>query len=210
MWSCLLFEELSLCWGKTTDSTTTLTSSESTSQSLAQATTTSTPAAASTTSTPAATTTTSQAAATSSASSSDSDLSDFASSVLAEHNKKRALHKDTPALSWSDTLASYAQDYADNYDCSGTLTHSGGPYGENLALGYDGPAAVDAWYNEISNYDFSEFQAFQVTLATLLKSFGSPPPKLVVASKPVAVHGVTMSSVVTTPQETTKANTPIM
>lgn len=112
-------------------------------------------AQATTTSTPAATTTTSQAAATSSASSSDSDLSDFASSVLAEHNKKRALHKDTPALSWSDTLASYAQDYADNYDCSGTLTHSGGPYGENLALGYDGPAAVDAWYNEISNYDFS-------------------------------------------------------
>ncbi|CAI4563401.1 AQG_2a_G0029410.mRNA.1.CDS.1 [Saccharomyces cerevisiae] len=148
-------KNLASVWGKTTDSTTTLTSSESTSQSLAQATTTSTPAAASTTSTPAATTTTSQAAATSSASSSDSDLSDFASSVLAEHNKKRALHKDTPALSWSDTLASYAQDYADNYDCSGTLTHSGGPYGENLALGYDGPAAVDAWYNEISNYDFS-------------------------------------------------------
>ncbi|PTN20577.1 sterol-binding protein [Saccharomyces cerevisiae] len=139
-------KNLASVWGKTTDSTTTLTSSESTSQSLAQATTTSTPAA---------TTTTSQAAATSSASSSDSDLSDFASSVLAEHNKKRALHKDTPALSWSDTLASYAQDYADNYDCSGTLTHSGGPYGENLALGYDGPAAVDAWYNEISNYDFS-------------------------------------------------------
>ena len=148
-------KNLASVWGKTTDSTTTLTPSESTSQSLAQATTTSTPAAASTTSTPAATTTTSQAAATSSASSSDSDLSDFASSVLAEHNKKRALHKDTPALSWSDTLASYAQDYADNYDCSGTLTHSGGPYGENLALGYDGPAAVDAWYNEISNYDFS-------------------------------------------------------
>lgn len=139
-------KNLASVWGKTTDSTTTLTPSESTSQSLAQATTTSTPAAASTTS---------QAAATSSASSSDSDLSDFASSVLAEHNKKRALHKDTPALSWSDTLASYAQDYADNYDCSGTLTHSGGPYGENLALGYDGPAAVDAWYNEISNYDFS-------------------------------------------------------
>ncbi|AJR54222.1 Pry1p [Saccharomyces cerevisiae YJM326] len=139
-------KNLASVWGKTTDSTTTLTPSESTSQSLAQATTTSTPAA---------TTTTSQAAATSSASSSDSDLSDFASSVLAEHNKKRALHKDTPALSWSDTLASYAQDYADNYDCSGTLTHSGGPYGENLALGYDGPAAVDAWYNEISNYDFS-------------------------------------------------------
>ena len=139
-------KNLASVWGKTTDSTTTLIPSKSTSQSQPQASTTSTPVAASTTS---------QAAATSSASASDADLSDFASSVLAEHNKKRALHKDTPALSWSNTLASYAQDYADNYDCSGTLTHSGGQYGENLALGYDGPAAVDAWYNEISNYDFS-------------------------------------------------------
>ena len=131
--------------GKSTSSTTTLTPSTS---SPSQAASTSTSALATTTST-------SQAAATTSASTSSDSLSDFASSVLAEHNKKRALQKDTPALTWSDTLATYAQDYADNYDCSGTLTHSGGPYGENLALGYDGPGAVDAWYNEISDYDFS-------------------------------------------------------
>ncbi|CAI1510715.1 hypothetical protein SEUBUCD646_0J01320 [Saccharomyces eubayanus] len=112
-------------------------------------------AKATSTSTPATTMSTSQTAATTSASTSNDNLSDFASSVLAEHNKKRALQKDTPALTWSDTLATYAQDYADNYDCSGTLTHSGGSYGENLALGYDGPGAVDAWYNEISDYDFS-------------------------------------------------------
>ncbi|CAI4043665.1 hypothetical protein SKDZ_10G1340 [Saccharomyces kudriavzevii ZP591] len=138
-------QDLANVWGKTTDSTTTLTPSTSPSQSQPQATATASPTV---------TATTSQAAATS-ASASDDELSDFASSVLAEHNKKRALHKDTPALTWSNTLATYAQDYADNYDCSGTLTHSGGPYGENLALGYDATSAVDAWYNEISSYDFS-------------------------------------------------------
>ncbi|SMN21736.1 similar to Saccharomyces cerevisiae YJL079C PRY1 Protein of unknown function [Maudiozyma saulgeensis] len=83
------------------------------------------------------------------------NLSDFASSMLAEHNKKRELHKDTPDLTWSETLASYAQNYADSYDCSGNLVHSGGQYGENLAVGYGTTGSVDAWYNEISNYDFS-------------------------------------------------------
>lgn len=86
---------------------------------------------------------------------SSSANSDFASTVLDAHNKKRSLHKDTPSLSWSDELASYAQAYADKYDCSGTLTHSGGPYGENLALGYDASGSVDAWYNEIKDYDYS-------------------------------------------------------
>lgn len=85
---------------------------------------------------------------------SDSNLSDFASTMLNAHNNKRSLHKNTSPLSWSDELASYAQNYADNFDCSGNLQHSGGPYGENLALGYDGSGAVEAWYGEISEYDF--------------------------------------------------------
>lgn len=58
-------------------------------------------------------------------------------------------------MSWSSELAAYAQAYADNYDCSGTLTHSGGKYGENLGLGYTTTGVVDAWYNEISDYDWS-------------------------------------------------------
>lgn len=86
---------------------------------------------------------------------SSSGSSDFASQILEAHNNKRSLHKDTPSLSWSDELASYAQDYADKYDCSGTLTHSGGKYGENLAVGYDATGSVDAWYNEIDSYDYS-------------------------------------------------------
>lgn len=90
-----------------------------------------------------------------SAQSTTSGLSTSQSEVLSEHNIKRALHEDTPSLTWSDELASYAQAYADEYDCSGTLTHSGGAYGENLALGYSPAKAVDAWYNEIDSYDFS-------------------------------------------------------
>lgn len=93
-----------------------------------------------------------QAAAASS--NSDSGSSSFASEMLNAHNQKRALHQDTPSLSWSDDLASYAQNYADAYDCSGSLTHSGGPYGENLAIGYGTSGAVDGWYSEIKDYDF--------------------------------------------------------
>lgn len=85
----------------------------------------------------------------------NSNLSDFANSMLNEHNAKRALHQNTSPLTWSDELASYAQNYANAYDCSGNLVHSGGPYGENLAVGYSDVGAVDAWYDEISQYDYS-------------------------------------------------------
>ncbi|KAL3235048.1 Uncharacterized protein RNJ44_02836 [Nakaseomyces bracarensis] len=100
-------------------------------------------------------TTPTQTAAQTSSAASTAGLSDFASSMLNEHNVKRALHQDTNALTWSDELAAYAQNYADNYDCSGNLVHSGGPYGENLALGYTAVGSVDAWYDEISQYDYA-------------------------------------------------------
>lgn len=79
--------------------------------------------------------------------------SSFQSQILNEHNVKRSLH-GVSALSWDSTLEAYAQAYADKYDCSGTLTHSGGQYGENLALGYTITGSVDAWYNEGANYDY--------------------------------------------------------
>lgn len=107
-------------------------------------------ASATITTTPASTTTTSD----STVSSTDS-LSDNASKLLSAHNNKRALHKDTPSLTWSTELETYAQNYADQYDCSGTLVHSGGPYGENLALGYGIEGAVDAWYSEIKYYNYN-------------------------------------------------------
>lgn len=144
----------------TTAAATEQTSAATSEQSSAAATTVAATAQSSTPTTTLSPSTSSAIAATSStasaSTSSTSGLSDFASTILNEHNVKRALHEDTPALSWSDTLATYAQNYANNYDCSGTLTHSGGPYGENLALGYDAAGAVDAWYNEISEYNWSD------------------------------------------------------
>ncbi|GMM35912.1 hypothetical protein DASC09_032370 [Saccharomycopsis crataegensis] len=83
--------------------------------------------------------------------------SSFNKDILYEHNAKRALH-GVPDLTWNDTLATYAQNYADEYTCpsDGSLVHSGGPYGENLASGYASSfAVVDAWYAEIKDYDFA-------------------------------------------------------
>lgn len=116
---------------------------------------TTTTAATATTTTPTSTTTVSSFTSTSSATSNTDTLSDNASILLSAHNNKRSLHKDTPSLTWSTELETYAQNYADQYDCSGTLVHSGGPYGENLALGYGIEGSVDAWYNEIEYYDYN-------------------------------------------------------
>ncbi|GFP67975.1 protein PRY2 [Saccharomyces cerevisiae] len=136
------------------DVTTTLTSSTQPTSTTTPTTTTTSPT---TTASPTTTTASPTTATTtqSTASSTQSSSSDFSTSMVNEHNTKRALHKDTGSLTWSDTLATYAQNYADSYDCSGNLVHSGGPYGENLALGYGTTGSVDAWYNEITSYDYS-------------------------------------------------------
>ncbi|XP_054779256.1 pathogenesis-related leaf protein 4-like [Prosopis cineraria] len=60
-------------------------------------------------------------------------------------------------LYWNETLESYAQNYANerSYDCN--LEHSGGPFGENIAEGYDdmkGSDAVKFWLTEKPNYDY--------------------------------------------------------
>ncbi|ODV63621.1 PR-1-like protein [Ascoidea rubescens DSM 1968] len=83
-------------------------------------------------------------------------LDDFNSVLLDTHNEKRSLH-GLDNLAWNQTLAKYASDFATAYSCpsNGQLTHSGGPYGENLASGYTSEGTVDAWYNEIEYYDFS-------------------------------------------------------
>ncbi|ODV69282.1 PR-1-like protein, partial [Hyphopichia burtonii NRRL Y-1933] len=108
-----------------------------------------------TSSTAPATSTTSSAP--SSSSSSSSNLNDFEQEILDEHNTKRAL-SGAQALVWNNTLAQYAADYAkSSFSCDNVqLIHSDGPYGENLAAGYSGGKdPVDAWYDEIKYYDFS-------------------------------------------------------
>ncbi|KAJ4716069.1 Pathogenesis-related protein 1 [Melia azedarach] len=73
------------------------------------------------------------------------------------HNAARAEVGVGP-ITWNDSVAAYAQDYADHRigDCN--LDHSMGPYGENLAEGYgklDGVDAVKMWVSEKPNYDYA-------------------------------------------------------
>ncbi|KAK4563540.1 hypothetical protein RGQ29_005888 [Quercus rubra] len=72
-----------------------------------------------------------------------------------EHNVARA-QVGVGAIGWNNTLAAYAQNYANirSQDCA--LEHSEGPYGENIAEGYDtfsGAEAVKLWVAEKPNYD---------------------------------------------------------
>lgn len=84
----------------------------------------------------------------------------FAKEILDAHNKVRALHGSGP-LSWDNGPYSYAKNNADNYDCSGILTHTHGQYGENLAAGFKtGTSALMAWYDEGQTYDYSSANTY--------------------------------------------------
>lgn len=139
----------------TTPTTTSTATNQKTTQQTQQTTSSST---SSTSSTDAPSTPTTMS--TSSTTSSDSEptaSSGFEADILNAHNEKRALH-GVQSLSWNDTLAKYAADYAaSSFSCDNVqLIHSNGPYGENLAAGYSGGFdPVDAWYDEIKQYDFS-------------------------------------------------------
>lgn len=86
---------------------------------------------------------TQQASATSAAS---------AKSIVKITNKLRAKHH-SPALKWDKKLASYAQKWSNKCE----FAHSGGPYGENLALGYPNWSdVINGWYSEVKNYDYSK------------------------------------------------------
>jgi len=77
----------------------------------------------------------------------------FASAVLNSTNFFRSEHNASWAV-WNDTIASFAEKYlADNDGC--TFEHSGGPYGENIALGCNDVAGcVDLWGNEREQYNY--------------------------------------------------------
>lgn len=71
--------------------------------------------------------------------------------ALQYHNQVRAKHQ-APALQWDDSLAQYASDYLSSNNCE--FKHSDGPHGENIAIGYKGIGALEAWYNEYKDYSF--------------------------------------------------------
>lgn len=110
-------------------------------------------------------TSSSSSASSSSSSSSSGDFGNvqdeaFSKDILDAHNSKRAAH-GVSALSWDQSAYEYAQNYADQYSCSGNLKHSGGKYGENLGVGYkSGSAVVEAWYKEGDSYDYSTASTF--------------------------------------------------
>ncbi|KAL3496486.1 CAP domain-containing protein [Aspergillus germanicus] len=80
----------------------------------------------------------------------------FKSSVLSTTNDYRAEH-NASALTWNDTLADYAKQWA-----KGCIwEHSHGPYGENLAYGYgNATTAVQVWGDERDMYDFDKPTGF--------------------------------------------------
>ena len=74
------------------------------------------------------------------------------------HNKARAAVGVGP-MTWDNTVAAYAQSYANKRinDCA--LVHSTGPYGENIAVGYypefTGADGVKMWVGEKHLYDYA-------------------------------------------------------
>ena len=79
------------------------------------------------------------------------DAGTLSAEIVNLHNSLRARH-GVSNLVWSNTLASFAN----GVSSSCQFKHSGGPYGENLAYGYgSATAAVNAWYNEYSSYNYN-------------------------------------------------------
>ncbi|XP_021776323.1 pathogenesis-related protein PRB1-3-like, partial [Chenopodium quinoa] len=73
------------------------------------------------------------------------------------HNAARAA-VGVGNIQWDDQVAAYAQQYANQRmgDCA--LQHSGGKYGENIAVGggdFTGTDAVKLWVNEKADYDYN-------------------------------------------------------
>ncbi|XP_039131272.1 pathogenesis-related protein 1-like [Dioscorea cayenensis subsp. rotundata] len=74
------------------------------------------------------------------------------------HNSARSEVGVGP-VTWNDTVAAYAQNYANQRANDCQLIHSNGPYGENLFWGsgadYSGVDAVNAWVSEKQDYDYN-------------------------------------------------------
>ncbi|KAI1632515.1 PR-1-like protein [Biscogniauxia mediterranea] len=75
----------------------------------------------------------------------------FTSAIPNSTNAYRSLYGGAAPPRWDATLEAYASRYLEEAGaCAASFRHSGGPYGENLALG-----CVDAWGGEAAAYDFA-------------------------------------------------------
>nr|AFR90191.1 pathogenesis-related protein 1a [Salsola ferganica] len=73
------------------------------------------------------------------------------------HNAARAA-VGVGKIQWDGKLAAYAQQYANQRKGDCALKHSGGPYGENIAVGggpFTGRDAVKMWVAEKANYNYN-------------------------------------------------------
>ncbi|KAK1275043.1 hypothetical protein QJS04_geneDACA015962 [Acorus gramineus] len=78
---------------------------------------------------------------------------------LDAHNSARAQVGVGP-MSWNDTVAAYAQNYANQRASDCQLVHSKGSYGENLYGGgttstFNAVDAVKSWVDESQYYDYN-------------------------------------------------------
>jgi len=91
-----------------------------------------------------------------------SQLESFRNESLEAHNQKRRMHH-VADLVLDPELNELAQNYAENLAMSNKLEHSKSKFknqfkGENLYAGggpINGKKAVDLWYEEIKDYDFT-------------------------------------------------------
>ncbi|MFW9259305.1 CAP family protein [Nostoc sp. CALU 546] len=91
------------------------------------------------------------------------DLAKLCSDVVTAHNTYRAKHK-SPNVSIDDTLNQSAQAWAQTIAAKGDLEHSTNRnnVGENIYWSGDGDstnlgsAAVQDWYSEITDYDYTK------------------------------------------------------
>ncbi|XP_052762420.1 Golgi-associated plant pathogenesis-related protein 1-like [Mya arenaria] len=102
-------------------------------------------------------------------SSSNEGVGEFLKEGLEAHNRLRQPHQ-APTMTLADDLNVYAQKWADNLAARDTMEHSncklpsGGSVGENLYMcwssdpkaGVKASDAVQSWYDEIKDYDFSK------------------------------------------------------
>ncbi|KAI1445963.1 PR-1-like protein [Annulohypoxylon stygium] len=90
----------------------------------------------------------------------NSTLESFASSYLYSHAytklKRDGLNPNNNNSSMNASIPATSTIEAKRDGQSCHMAHSGGPYGENLALGCsDAPSCVDMWASEVTGYDYA-------------------------------------------------------
>ncbi|XP_034548136.1 Golgi-associated plant pathogenesis-related protein 1-like isoform X2 [Notolabrus celidotus] len=85
----------------------------------------------------------------------------FLQEFLETHNAYREKH-NAPLMQYNDEMNATAQEWADHLLAAGVFEHSSTNDGENIynmfssvAIELTGKEAVDSWYSEIKDYDWS-------------------------------------------------------